>query len=617
MPMRITGMSSGMDIDKMVSDLMKAERMPLDKMKQQRTVTNWKMDAYREINTKLANLRKSAEDLRFASEWNFRQATSSNTSIVTVTASDSATATSHTVVVNGSVATGAKMTSGSQISNVGLEGSSAANLSINQSNNSFNVTLNGVTKTIILETDPAKVNYTDYGILKTELQKKMDAAFGSNKVAVNFDNATGKFNFTPAGFQDATVNNKPQMTLSAVSGNNGLNDLGFNLSEISMPSYKLNRNEKLSNLNNAGKFAVPLASNSGSFTINGQQISYSGSDTLNTIISKVNSSAAGVVMSYDEISDKVVFTSKQMGSSAKVEVGSDIGGLLASLKIDTAAPAAVGSDVEVTIDGVTTKRDSNTFTVDGVTYTVNGPGTTTVTVSNDSDAAVKAIKDFVDTYNSTVELINTKLKEPKYKDYAPLSEDQKKDMKDSDIKLWEDKAKSGLLQSDDILKRVLTDLRSYLSTSVTNVSPTMNALYKIGIETVPYDPKAPQNSGKLQLDENKLRQSLSEDPDAVKSLFSNQSETASDVGVAQKMYARISKSIDELITKAGAVGSSTTDRNTDLGLAMFNFNQKIVDFEGKLKKKENQYYLRFSAMEKAMQNGNAQIAWLSQQMGRG
>ena len=47
---RVSGLASGMDIDSIVSDLMKAERVPLTKIEKEKTLLEWKRDAYREIN---------------------------------------------------------------------------------------------------------------------------------------------------------------------------------------------------------------------------------------------------------------------------------------------------------------------------------------------------------------------------------------------------------------------------------------------------------------------------------------------------------------------------------------------------------------------------------------
>ena len=49
--LRIGGLASGMDIDGIVSELMTAERMPLDKIEQKKIYTEWQRDDYRTMNT--------------------------------------------------------------------------------------------------------------------------------------------------------------------------------------------------------------------------------------------------------------------------------------------------------------------------------------------------------------------------------------------------------------------------------------------------------------------------------------------------------------------------------------------------------------------------------------
>ncbi|KAB7666044.1 flagellar hook-associated protein 2 [Bacillus sp. B1-b2] len=56
MVLRIGGLASGMDIDSLVSEMMAAERLPLDKLSQKKTYTEWQRDDYREMNTMLLDL---------------------------------------------------------------------------------------------------------------------------------------------------------------------------------------------------------------------------------------------------------------------------------------------------------------------------------------------------------------------------------------------------------------------------------------------------------------------------------------------------------------------------------------------------------------------------------
>ena len=56
---RISGLASGMDIDTIVKNLMNAERMPLDKLKQNKQTLEWQRDDYRAMNTLLLDFRST------------------------------------------------------------------------------------------------------------------------------------------------------------------------------------------------------------------------------------------------------------------------------------------------------------------------------------------------------------------------------------------------------------------------------------------------------------------------------------------------------------------------------------------------------------------------------
>lgn len=88
--MRISGLYSGLDIEQMIEDIMKAERIPVDRVFRQKVKAEWKRDAYREVNTKLLQLRTKVFDLRLQATFSTRKVTSTNPSLVTATATGSA-----------------------------------------------------------------------------------------------------------------------------------------------------------------------------------------------------------------------------------------------------------------------------------------------------------------------------------------------------------------------------------------------------------------------------------------------------------------------------------------------------------------------------------------------
>jgi flagellar hook-associated protein 2 len=82
---RIGGLASGMDIDTLVGDLMKAERIPLNKIHQKKQLFEWQRDDYRSMNKLLADLDKFVFDGIFRqSTFTKKAVTTSNESAVSV-----------------------------------------------------------------------------------------------------------------------------------------------------------------------------------------------------------------------------------------------------------------------------------------------------------------------------------------------------------------------------------------------------------------------------------------------------------------------------------------------------------------------------------------------------
>ena len=58
MPIRLTGMSSGLDTEAMVSELVSAYRTKEQKYEKAQTKLSWKMDAWKTLNSKIYSFYK-------------------------------------------------------------------------------------------------------------------------------------------------------------------------------------------------------------------------------------------------------------------------------------------------------------------------------------------------------------------------------------------------------------------------------------------------------------------------------------------------------------------------------------------------------------------------------
>ena len=291
------------------------------------------------------------------------------------------------------------------------------------------------------------------------------------------------------------------------------------------------------------------------------------------------------------------------------------------------------------------EQSSNHITINGITMDLKAEGKFTVNVGTDVDGVYEKVKQFIDDYNELVEKTNKLLGEEQYRNYRPLTAEQKKEMDKEDVKLWEEKAKSGLLRSDEIISRTMLNTRHAIYdpfTTEDGFSGKYTLITDIGISTEKY--ARGSAGGKLVIDEDKLKKAIAEDPDAVMELFFKESEFISEEGGKKvKKYegggfiARIHDNLmlgmEEIIQKSGTAGESDLYRNVKgsillefisgsktgkgsislLDKDILDYNKRIDDLNVMLFKKENAYYAKFAAMEKAISRMNQQSAWMMQQ----
>ncbi|MDN4081865.1 flagellar filament capping protein FliD [Paenibacillus polymyxa] len=110
---RISGLASGMDIDAVVKKLMTAERVPLDKLTQQKQLMEWKRESYRESSTKIVSfLQDKLTTLSRTASMNPQKVTvTGNSDALTASASSSASGVLDISVTN--LATAARSVSDS------------------------------------------------------------------------------------------------------------------------------------------------------------------------------------------------------------------------------------------------------------------------------------------------------------------------------------------------------------------------------------------------------------------------------------------------------------------------------------------------------------------------
>ena len=249
-------------------------------------------------------------------------------------------------------------------------------------------------------------------------------------------------------------------------------------------------------------------------TINGVTIGQYNEDTaLETVLNDINSNTeAGVSVSFSKTTNQFVFTAKETGEGGRIDIGAGLGETLfgqidykddgSTILGDTQKSSyTAGKDAifHATINGknMALSRSSNTFDLDGMSITLNGTfnkGSATdtpilssqlkgldpdkdttifdlngddVTFSSktDTDKIIDVVKTMVEDYNAIVSEVkkaysDMPLEKSDGSRYKPLTDEDKADMTESEIKAYEEKAKTGILFMDRDLSSLYSALRS-------------------------------------------------------------------------------------------------------------------------------------------------------------
>ena len=345
-----------------------------------------------------------------------------------------------------------------------------------------------------------------------------------------------------------------------------------------------------------------------SFSINGETFSFSKDTTLQNMISTINNnSEANVTMKYSRLTDAFTITADSGGEDSSVSIQNFSGNAFgedSAFMIGECTNLKNGCNSIAEINGVTVTRNSNDYTIDGVTFELNAVTKDTAeetiefTVERDYSATTDAISSFVDAFNDLITTLTTLTDAKDYSsDYPPLTEAQKDEMTDEQIEDWNKKAKNGILRNDSTLESLITDLKN---TFFSAAGGTGKSATSIGIAGASYFGK---DKGMLSVDKDALTAALKENPDEVISIFTggNTTSASADQGIVYKMR---NLTLDYLDTADDSV--ETTEDNID------DIEDEVDKMQDKLDDMASRYYNKFSAMETALASLNSQASYISQ-----
>ena len=354
--------------------------------------------------------------------------------------------------------------------------------------------------------------------------------------------------------KDSILSNSAWNTLSITSSNSSVIsatgnagatnvDYKFNvkkLAETAKAQSSIEGLKKESKLVSLGakegeQFKFELGKDDTGNTIYSSDITIEADDTIDTLITKINNSVDGKIKaSYSEMTGKFTVETKDTGSNTEFKIVGEDGSSSKALdfldlktknssgnlvKFDENGAKGSNSEIEVSSKDGTFKKilsqESNTFTIDNIKYTVNSTGSAEITSKQDASSVVQKMKTFVDDYNKIMDKIYDLVTEKKDSDYSPLTEAQKEEMSEDEIKDWEKKAKQGILRNDSEMRRFMDSMQNAI------FGDKMNILNEMGISTA----EDYNKRGQISLDESKFTEALENDSQKVYKAFAGGSNS--------------------------------------------------------------------------------------------
>ena len=687
--MRITGLATGLDMDEVIKESMRPYRVKIQQQQQQKEIVEIKQKLYRDVlkdsrefYNKYFDVSKS-DSIVLSKNWSTIKFESSDSNVVSVSSNSEAINKNFTITGSSATATKATLTEGiGEGDKIVVDGKE-----FTLSGSTDRERVSNLNKELEKSGVKVSVSYTDFagsvdgenkkGLVfeSTVLGEKGTFTLGGSIQAVNIEEVNGS-NATEAKFTGITIENIRNSKEIKI----GDKVISLNLD----PSKEYAKNELISELNkkledekidfrakvDEGDKVTLASTKSGELAdLPTLEITLDDNSIVNGTFENGNNATKSITsLNLSEIEGKVLFIDgkkvefslkdsildvdalnksleeKNLNVSAEIKDGklsliSKTSGESKSLDISVIeepaegfTPVIQGKDANIIIKdskgGVYThKGDSNTVTLDGVTFKFDGeiPADGVKIISKkDSTKTKEMVVNFFNDYNKLMEKLNTLTMEKRDRSYSPLTDEQKKEMSESEIKLWNERVEKGQLSRDSDLSRIINSLKSAMTTMVDGIDINLE---DIGVK--PVSDYGGVKNGTFTIDENKLTAALEEDPNKVMRLFTatptdsknlTSSEKNSKSGIAQRLksilYDETMTVSARLLKKAGYEGT-TTVTNNELTKSIEKYERKVKDMEKAFSKKEQALYSKYATLETMMNQLNSQQSYLLSQLGMG
>ena len=317
--------------------------------------------------------------------------------------------------------------------------------------------------------------------------------------------------------------------------------------------------------------------------------------------------ADGNVTGTQKLQDEVKDEFDQKVANAKDVVDGKYNDQIKATKVD-------GQDAEITMNGAKFTSMTNSFTINGLTFTTleETDKEVTLTTTDDTDGIYKMVKNFISEYNKLINEMDSLYNAESSSGYDPLLSEEKAEMSDSEIEEWEKKIKDSLLRKDSTLSGVADAMKTVLMQGA-KVNGVQMYLSDFGINTLGYFTAAENERNAYHIDGDPDDSTVSKETDVLKSMI------ASDPDTVTSFFTSLSKNLYATLTdkmSATTMSSAFTVYNDkQLKSDYEDYTDKISKQEEKLNDLIDKWYKKFSAMETALSKLESKNSSISSMFG--
>ena len=676
MPIRVTGMNSGLDTESIITQLVSARSAKKNSLVKAQTKLSWKMDAWKSLNSKIYGLyTNTISDMRFSSAYTQKKTSVSNPTVASVITGAEVTNGVQTLKVNslaksgyltgetlkkadGSKANYNTSTKLSDIEGLNLTADDKMSLTLKTGGKEKTIELSGSSTIgdVVNQFKAAGVNasfdqnYQRFFISSTSAGKDADFSLRANDanglaaltaLGINVPDDAAKSEYTKIAnmtddeknaYIDAkakTLSEQEQKKIEAAQKTiedkqKLIDEFWDNTPDSELDRAKLTTSQEIAD--EKAKWEAQRDSLKEVPENETEDEKATREAELAAVEARIKNldALAGFTKDIDTANDSIAASEARLANDSSVikdEVKAELDSRIAMAKkalsgsgYSKDATRIKGQDAAIELNGALFESSSNTFTINGLTITAlaESQDEVTLTTSNDYEGVYDTIKKFIKGYNELINEMDSLYNAESSKGYEPLTSDEKEAMSEKEIEEWEKKIKDSILRRDSTVNDVATAMEEVMASGFEVGGKTLY-LSSFGINTLGYFASADNEKHAYHIDGDKDDSSTSANEDILKGMIAREPETVT------RFFQQLSNGLYNTLTKKMGVTSMSSIykayNDKQMQSELDEYKSKIEEEAEKVTDYEDKWYSKFSAMETALAKLNSKTSALSGLLG--